>query len=203
MLKITLSLLLALVSLSSHALELKVGDVLLKPMDCWSCSLIEAEEETIYSHMGIVIATKPSVIVAEALGNVRKVSLEAFLATTEKDQKISVRRLNNEKAVSYISAHQDILLSLFKNDFESLSYDHEFRWNNLDENGKEKLYCSEFVGKFLFAFMGIEAPIKRMHFTQNRDQWEKYFHGNVPDNQWGNSPGDFERSEYFHPVGDL
>ena len=30
-----------------------------------------------------------------------------------------------------------------------------------------------------------------------------YFRGNIPDNEWGNSPGDFERSDLFYQVGEL
>ena len=203
MLKLLLTAILLQFSFASLALTLKVGDVLLKPMDCWSCSLIEAEEETIYSHMGVVLAVSPEIIVAEALNKVRQMPLKEWQLTTEKNQKIAVRRLNNDKAVDHLTLNHKELKRLFSSEFEGLSYDHDFRWTNLDESNREKLYCSEFVGKFLFAFMGIEAPIKRMHFLKNREAWVRYFKGNVPDQQWGNSPGDFERSDLYHTVGEL
>ena len=82
-------------------------------------------------------------------------------------------------------------------------YDHDFRWNNFDEAGDQKYYCSELVSKLFQAFVGIETPIKRMHFQKNRDYWVKYFKGNVPDNEWGNSPGDYERSDMFYHAGEL
>lgn len=202
MLKFILAVLIVQIS-SASALSLKVGDVLLKPMDCWSCSLIEAEEETIFSHMGIIIAVTPEVIVAEALNKVRQMPLKDFQTTTEKGQKMSVIRMNNEKAVEHLTKNEVALRKLFSTQFEGLEYDHDFRWNNVDANNREKLYCSEFVAKFLFAFMGFEGPIKRMHFKKNREMWERYFKNNVPDDLWGNSPGDFERSENFHVVGEL
>lgn len=203
MMKFTLLIAFLFQALSALATDLQVGDVLLKPMDCWSCTLIEEEESTIYSHMGIIIATSPNVIVAEALGKVRQISIEDFQKTTAKGQKISVLRMNNEKGSDFIVKNQDRFRALFSSDFEGLGYDHAFLWNNLDANNRELLYCSEFVTKFLFAFMGFEFPVKRMHFNQNRDQWVKYFKGNVPDNKWGNAPADYERSDLFHQVGEL
>lgn len=198
-------LLLAFLSHAFAALatDLQVGDVLLKPMDCWTCTLIEDEENTIYSHMGIVIATAPNIMVAEALGKVRQISLEDFQKTTAKGKKISVLRMNNERASDFILKNQDRFRTLFRTDFEGLGYDDSFLWNNLDANGRELLYCSEFVTKFLFAFMRFEFPVKRMHFNHNRDQWVEYFKGNVPDNKWGNAPADYERSDLFHQVGEL
>lgn len=200
----TFILLLVILSTNSWAaVSLKVGDILLQPTDCWSCSLIEAEEETIYSHIGIVLQVSPEVLVAEALGKVRLVSLAEFHRKTQKDQSVAVLRYSNSKLADHIETNSSELMTLFKAEFEHLSYDHDFRWNNLDPSGKEKLYCSEFVGKLLQAFVGLESPIKRMHFKKNPDQWFKYFKGNVPDGLWGNSPADFERSEKFYIEGDL
>ena len=42
-----------------------------------------------------------------------------------------------------------------------------------------------------------------MHFLKNRDGWVKFFKGNVPDNMWGNSPGDYDNSDLFYEVGEL
>ncbi len=192
-----------LVSLPCWSMELRVGDILLQPTDCWSCSLIEAEEESIYSHIGIVLQVQPEVMVAESLGKVRLVSLAEFNRKTEKGQKLGILRFSNSAAADYLEQNADQLMNLFKTEFENLSYDHEFLWNNLDENGLEKLYCSEMVGKLLQAFMGMESPIKRMHFSKNPEEWSRFFKGNVPVGKWGNSPADFEKSEKFHLEGEL
>jgi hypothetical protein len=183
--------------------DLKVGDILLQPLKCWSCALIEAEEETIFSHIGIVIEVKPEVKVAEAFGKVVLKNLKDFHAKTEQGQKISIRRFRNERVVDYFVRNAKELKQIFQNDFEHRQYDHNFLWNNFDENGDEKFYCSELVSKLISAFIGIETPIKRMHFIRNREHWIKYFKGNPPDGQWGNSPGDFERSELFYEVGEI
>jgi hypothetical protein len=192
-----------LFSLSSWAsVNLKVGDVLLQPLDCWSCTLIEDEEQTIYSHIGIVIAVNP-VMVAESRGRVKMLSLEEFNSTTEKGQRISVRRFQNSKIVNELNSKSAQFLALFKNEFEGLKYDKAFLWDNFDEEGKQKLYCSEMVAKLLQAFLGIDPIVKRMHFSRNRERWERYFNGNVPVGKWGNAPADFERSNWFYEVGEI
>jgi hypothetical protein len=59
------------------------------------------------------------------------------------------------------------------------------------------------ITKLLSSFTGVELPIKRMRFDVNRDAWVQYFRGTPPDGKWGNSPGDFERSDLFYLVGEL
>ncbi len=191
------------ISLTSwSSVDLKVGDVLLQPLDCWSCTLIEDEEQTIYSHIGIVVAVNP-VMVAEARGKVKMLSLAEFDSTTEKGQRISVLRFQNSKIVSELNSRSSEFLSLFRNEFEGLDYDKAFLWDNFDEKGQQKLYCSEMVAKLLQAFLGIDPIVKRMHFSRNRTMWERYFKGDVPVGKWGNAPADFERSEWFFEVGEL
>jgi Permuted papain-like amidase enzyme, YaeF/YiiX, C92 family len=185
------------------ALELKVGDILLQPLDCFSCGLIEAQEETIYSHVGMVVQTEPSVRIIEALSTVRELSLESFNSRTQKGQLLSVRRFQNTKAVEFIQKNKEAFKEYFNNYFAGLQYDHDFLWNNFSSDGKEKMYCSEMITKLLNGFMGIEIPVKRMRFNVNREAWIRYFKGNPPDGQWGNSPGDIERSELFYVVGEI
>lgn len=194
---------LGLLSFHSFAFELKVGDILLQPRDCWSCSLIEAQEGSIYSHMGMVIEVAPLVKVIDALGSVKVSELSAFNLGTQKDQKMSVRRFRNEHAVEFIQKNKDRFVLFYLNNFDGLKYDHDFIWNNFDENGNEKLYCSEMVTKLLSGFLGIELPMKRMKFDKNRDEWIKYFRGDPPDGKWGNAPADYEKSDLFYEVGEL
>lgn len=196
-------LILALLPLKLFALELKVGDVLLQPLNCWSCSLIEAQENSIYSHMGMVVQTTPEVVVVEALGTVRTIPFAKFDERTEKGQKLSVRRLRNDEAVEYIQQNKTKFKKYFTDHFEGLLYDHDFLWNNLDENGYEKMYCSELVTKYLRGFLGIEVKLKVMKFDINRDAWIRYFRGNPPDGKIGNSPASFENSDLFYEVGEL
>ena len=198
---LTLGLLFSLTS--QAAVEVKIGDILLQPTDCWSCSLIEEEHDTIYSHLGIVVQVKPEILVAESLGKVRAVPLKEFDSKTQKDQQLLVLRFNNNELINHFEAHKTQLMSLFQSEFESKPYDKEFLWNNFDGSGVEKLYCSEFIAKFLQAFAGIEPKVRKMHFTKNREMWARYFHGNIPDGKWGNAPSDYHDLEMFHEVGEL
>lgn len=153
--------------------------------------------------MGMVIQVSPTVKVVDALGTVKIQDYAAFDSGTEKTQKISVRRLVREDAVQFIQENKEEFLQFFNDNFAGLKYDHDFIWNNLDENGNEMLYCSEMVTKLLRGFTGIEVGTRRMKFDKNRDQWIKYFRGNPPDGKIGNSPAVFEESELFYEVGEL
>lgn len=195
--------LIILIPLQALALELKVGDVLLQPLNCWSCRLIEEQENSIYSHMGMVIEVGDEVKIVEALGTVRVLSLKEFNARTEKGQKLSVRRFKDSALVDYLSTNQKSLMALFVANYQGLKYDHDFLWDNFDEEGREKLYCSEMVGKLLYDFMQIKSPIKLMKYDKNREHWERYFRAPPPDDKWGNAPADFERSPLYFDVGEL
>jgi len=198
-----LALILFVLPLRVFALDLKVGDVLLQPLSCWSCSLIEAQERSIYSHMGIIIETEPRLLVAEALGTVRIISFNEFNARTEKGQRLSVRRLRDSSAVQYLQQNKIAFKKYFRNFYEGLQYDEEFLWNNYDEDGFEKLYCSEMVTKLLRGFMGVEVSTKIMKYDINRDEWIAYFRGLPPDGKVGNSPTSFEVSPLYYEVGEL
>jgi hypothetical protein len=195
--------LILILPLKALALDLKVGDVLLQPLNCWSCALIEAQEKSIYSHMGLVIAVRPQIILVEALGQVKYTTLKEFNARTEKGQKLSVRRLRNENHVMNLEARKYELQSLFETQYQGLEYDQEFLWNNFDQFGREKLYCSEMIAKLLNSFLGLKLPTKIMKYDQNRELWVQYFHGNPPDGKPGNAPADFERSSLFYEVGEI
>lgn len=153
--------------------------------------------------MGIVLQVKPELIIAESLGSVRKVDFKEFNKKTEAGQRIMVLRFRNEKISEHIEANQSAFMKMFVDEFEGLEYDSEFLWTNFDQHGREKMYCSEMVSKFLKYFVGIETPIKRMKYDKYREHWITYFRGNPPDGKWGNAPSDFDRSELFYRLGEL
>jgi len=179
------------------SVELRPGDVLLQPLNCHTCTLIEQEEDTIYSHIGLVISTFPDVMVAEAYGKVRAIALKGFNLRTQKNQKLAVLRFRDQTFQYELLERSREMHSFFKTHFEGKKYDAKFSWDN------ENLYCSEFVAKFLESFLPVRMPLKRMHFDKNRFQWFRYFKGEIPDGDWGNSPGDFEQSELFEKVGEI
>jgi hypothetical protein len=189
----SLSLLLLFLSFNTYA-KLKVGDILLQPLHCWACSLIEAQTKSEYSHIGVVIeVNKDKVYVAEAFHKVKKVSLEEYMAKTEKGSAVKVLR---PFAVSQDLQH------IFKQEFEGLKYDRDFRWNNYDGDG-QMIYCSELLYK-LFIRAGMHTPkLNRMQFDINREHWETYFRGNVPDGEIGISPQDFNQDKKYTLIGFL
>ena len=184
-------------------ITLQGGDILLQPLNCRLCSLIESEEQSIYSHMGVVVQTQPEVLVAEAWFTVTAKPFAEFNKKTEKGQKLKLLRFRNDRITQDILNNADKLWTLFQQDFAGKKYDSAYLWNNFDENGNEMLYCSELVSKLYQAFLGLEMPIKRMHFSRNRDAWDVHFRGHTPVDQWGNSPADYDKSDLFYAVGEL
>lgn len=185
----------SLITMKLWSLELKNGDILLQPLHCWACSLIEAQEKTEYSHVGIFLKIKNISYVIEAFGEVKIIPLDQFLAKTEKNKRVEVLRFQKIRF-----ANEDLIQEAKK--FVGLPYDSAFLWDNLDELGREKIYCSELVFK-LFDKYYEKLPLKRMSFDVNREHWIRYFRGNPPDAMWGNSPADFEKSNLFDSLGYL
>lgn len=181
--------------------SLRVGDLLLQPLNCWTCNLIEAEEKTIYSHMGLVISVNP-LLIAESIGEVHAVPLTQFAVKTERGQRLAVMRIKNGEAAAKFKQHASELWNEFTF-FRGKKFDKKYLWDNVDENGEELYYCSEFITKLLSKFLEMEMPIKRMHYYENRLEWEKYFEGKIPDGEWGNSPSDYYRSNLFEFIGEL
>ena len=182
---------------------LRPGDILLQPLHCWSCTLIEEEERTLYSHMGIVVSTEPTLQIAEAYGITRQVTLAEFDRKTQPQQSIRVLRVQSPALQKDFLDRADALKNYFQERFEGLPYDSDFLWQNRDSQGDELLYCSELVALLLHEFSGLIVPLKSMHFDQNEDFWWKYFKGPPPAGEPGLSPGDFERSPLFFHLGDL
>jgi hypothetical protein len=186
---------------SSFSLTLKTGDILLQSVPCYLCSLIEFEENSTYSHMGIVVVEENGVSVFESWQKVEKISLRDFLNKKKADsQTLILRPTAFANATASISAKS--MVAFFNRWFAGKHYDDDFAWNNSDELG-EKYYCSEFVAKFLNHFLPVPFSPKPMHFQKYRAEWIKYFRGTPPDGMPGISPGDFERSPLVTRIGYL
>jgi len=188
--KLLIFLFVILINFSAYAkLILKTGDILLQPLHCWSCNLIEAETESIYSHIGVVIKTyKDDVFVAEAFGKVKIVSFDEFNKKTQKGLKLKVMRPR------FVASD---LYEIYLKNFHGLPYDSGFRWDD------SKIYCSELLNK-LFMKAGMLYPIEiPMTFTHNREYWLKFFKGNIPDGELGISPRDYDDESLYEFIGEI
>ncbi len=185
--------------------KVRSGDVLLQPLKCYTCSLIESETKSEYSHIGLYIKFNGVPFVLEAIGGVvKRTPLKTFLKRTEKGSQVKVvRHIDIESLVHTKWKFKEFRLSLyhsFTNYFEGKPYDKEFLWFNQNSKGEEKLYCSEFVQKILAAHLDEVPMPKPMDFSINYEAWKKHFKGNVPTGELGLSPGDFDRSYLFETV---
>ncbi len=188
-----LGFLLTFLVLPVWAMSMRPGDVILQPMRCYLCRLIEMHEESSFSHMGVVVDVEGErVWVAEALGVVRLVELGEFLQKGGSTREHLWLRPRESGPFPLLAAVKPWL---------GAPYDHEFRWNNVAADGREKLYCSELVAKLLNLFLVDDLPTKTMDYSRHRTEWERYFRGQVPDGLPGNSPADFERSAQFDHLG--
>lgn len=176
--------------------ELKTGDVLLQPLHCWVCSLIEAETHSPYSHMGIVIKEGSETFVLEAWQEVKLSTLDEFLSKTEKNLKVKILR-------------HKILRPFELEKIKALSkplighpYDDNFLFDNY-LNGKKAYYCSELIYEVLSRLTNFIPASRPMTFNQNTFYWDKYFNGTTPHGELGISPAHFDDETYFNTLGEI
>jgi len=185
---------------SGIILEYRTGDIILVPLYCGSCTVIEDENQSRFSHSGVVIKNEAGeVYVAEALGKVKLTKLTDFLARVRPGRTAYLYRtmeleVLQDYRVNQFASIERKMRSVFAKDFQGLGFDAYYLWDNHDSNGKELLYCSEFVAKFLNRFLEQDFDPRPMTFDRNIDFWRRYFGGMPPQGELGNSPGDFERS---------
>jgi hypothetical protein len=172
------------------------GDVLLIPLNCYSCRYIESESGAPYSHSGVLLKIKGKFQVAQSLGEVSTLSTEEFLSMGRKGEK--ALHLRSKYLASSVKDQK--MSQVYKNDFKGLGFDPQYRWNNFAADGSELLYCSEFITKFLNRFLSKQILPGKMDYSYNWDYWFQYFSGKVPQNEIGNSPADFFFSKDFKKI---
>ncbi|MAX65547.1 MAG: YiiX/YebB-like N1pC/P60 family cysteine hydrolase [Bacteriovoracaceae bacterium] len=175
--------------------DLKTGDILLQPLDCWVCSLIKLEENSKYAHIGVLVEKGKQKFVLEAIGEVRLTPIMDFLnRTKDMKTKILVRR-----SLLINDWHRQKFITL-SSKYEKMFYDTQFRWNNYSNN-TEEVYCSELVYKYLNELLDFKslAP-KRMEYRVNPKLWDAYFKGKTPRGELGVSPEDFVKSDDFFSI---
>jgi hypothetical protein len=189
---------------SLPAFELHSGDIILISFNCYECRVIESETNTPFSHSGVVLrGSSGELFVAQSLTQVRLSSVQDFLKNKTPHTQASVFRpyeLENRKDFPEL---EKSMRDVFAKYFQGLSFDSQYSWNNFDENGRELLYCSEFVAKFLDHFLSTPSLLFPLSYEKNHDYWFSYFKGHIPEGEMGNSPAALSTDTRFHLVGTL
>ncbi|MCK5883171.1 MAG: hypothetical protein KAG61_05740 [Bacteriovoracaceae bacterium] len=177
--------------------KLKSGDIILLPMTCYLCKMIEAETGGPYSHSGVIIREDSGeLLVLQSLGSVHSLPLSEFLKMKDPG-----------RDVMYLRPHEFVgrdmtakMLAIFKSDFEGAPFDHDYLWDNYSPSGEEIYYCSEFITKFTNRFLRVKLAPERTYYYVYPKYWEKYFNGKVPNGVIGNNPNTFLK---YHQLGQL
>jgi len=179
------------IALNSYASDLQTGDVLLQPLNCWACNLIEQQEDSIYAHMGVYLKIDGDDYIVEAFGKVRLIPLSEFLKKTKGKSRVKVIRA---KSLNHQQRNELLVKSL---SLIGSAYDAMFLWDNYIDN-TQAFYCSELVYKIfveIYKFKYLRP--KEMLFDINPEYWDIYFKGETPRNHTGISPEDFHLSLDF------
>lgn len=190
----------------ARAFDLKAGDVLLISFNCYECRVIESETNSKFSHSGVIVKNESNeMLVGQSLGQVALYPLEQFLKNKTPGTSVAVYRpkeFQNLKAAERASL-EERMLTTFNSTFKGAPFDVKYLWNNFDKQGRELLYCSEFIAKFLDHFLGAATIPYPLTYKQNEAYWFQYFHGVIPEGELGNSPAAFSRDDRFIFVGNI
>lgn len=188
------------------ALELQNGDVLLISFNCYECRVIESETNSKFSHSGVVIKNENGDLrIGQSLGFVALYPLDQFLKNRTPGTSVSVYRPKEflKKSPAEMSYLESNMITVFNSAFKGLPFDEKYLWNNYDAKGRELLYCSEFIAKFLDHFLSRATVPYPLTYKKNEAYWLNYFKGNIPEGVLGNSPASFSHDERFTFVGTL
>jgi len=204
---IILSLILAVVCANfAHALELQNGDVLLISFNCYECRVIESETDSKFSHSAVIIKNENHEIrVGQSLGFVALYPLGEFLKNKTPGTNVSVFRPKEFQNLKIEDRNflEEKMIAIFNSNFKGAPFDEKYLWNNFDVKGRELLYCSEFIAKYLDHFLETSTVPYPLTYKKNEDYWLKYFKGVIPEGELGNSPASFSRDPRFIFVGNL
>lgn len=186
--------------------SLNSGDVLLISFNCYECRVIESETNSLFSHSGVIVKNeKKEIRVGQSIGFVALYSVDEFLKNKTPGTLVSVYR--PKEFIHLTGAEQSSLeqrmLETFNLNFKGAPFDVRYIWNNFDRQGRELLYCSEFIAKFLDHFLGAPTIPFPLSYKKNEQYWFKYFKGDIPEGTLGNSPASFTKDDRFVFLGNL
>lgn len=187
-------------SVNSFGLDFHPGDLILTTYrPCRVCEVIEDETGTPYSHIGIVVkVSKTEILVADSLSEVKTWTLDEFV---ERSSLAVLYRFKSDDVFINKRHFEAQLFTTYENHYKGLLYDTYFSWDNVNENGEELLYCSEFIVKLLNRFLKVPIKTKKMNYTKNYSFWVNYF-GKVPIPQGepGMNPGALSKLDLFKQI---
>ncbi|MBC7539548.1 MAG: hypothetical protein H7281_12060, partial [Bacteriovorax sp.] len=174
--------------------------------NCYECRVIESETNSKFSHSGVIVKNELSeILVGQSLGQVALYPLDQFLKNKTPGTSVSVYRpkeFQNLKDTERVSL-EERMLTIFNSTFKGAPFDTKYLWNNFDNQGRELLYCSEFIAKFLDHFLGSATVPYPLTYKKNETYWLQYFHGVIPEGELGNSPASFSHDSRFIFVGNI
>lgn len=150
------------------------------------CPIIEAEGPGRFSHSGIILEKNNKFYVLQALGKVEKIELGEFLSLVRPQGDVLIMRPH--EFIEHPPLFQE-MVSLFEQQYQDREFDPFYLWDD------DRLYCSEFVVKFLNNFLSNKITARPMNFSHNLETWNRYYGGNIPQGKPGFAPYDF----YTHP----
>ena len=182
---------------------LQSGDVLLISFNCYECRVIESETESNFSHSGVIIKNEKNELnVGQSLGQVALYPIKEFLKNKTPNSKVAIYR-PVELSQKLTPSYEKEMLKVFKNKYQGLKFDSRYLWDNYDSSGKELLYCSEFIAKYLDNFLTEQTIPYPLSYKKNYEYWLKYFRGDVPEGVLGNSPASISKDPRFKFIGHL
>lgn len=171
-----------LIACAPGGYEPQTGDIVLQDLKSPSSEAIKLATDSPYSHCGLVSVEGDSAFVIEAVGPVRKIPLEQWIANGE--GLYSVLRLKEGRDVNNtIRAAENHL---------GLPYDHMYLW------GDDEFYCSELVYKAYSRGCGISLCDLRQFEEYDLEPVKRAIierFGEVPVGQVVVTPGDLARSD--------
>lgn len=176
---------------NAKAFEWSEGDVILISLPCYLCRVIELETGGPFSHGGIVLDAKKK-SVAQALDRVEELPLEKFFNLTLRNKRVAILR-----PVEFLHSTPVEWKEEFYQNFAGLEFDNDFLWNNYDDQGQEKLYCSEFLVKYLNRFLQDPLKTTPMSYRKYASFWRSYYQGDPPEGRPGFNPNSFYHSKKF------
>lgn len=177
---------------SSFSKPFVAGDILLAPMKCYLCKLIEGETNSDYSHLFVFIEGSKF---AHSLGKVEYIDYSEIKKIVDPSRPMLHVRHKSFRTFSSGKIKRELHLQ-----YLGLPYDKEFLWNNFDESGNEKFYCSEFVLKLLNSSFQLGLTPLPMSYDIYPEAWRSYFGGRPPTGLPGVAPSFFENDKNFEQI---